>query len=204
MEQMDIKQLLQTVAQKAAETGADAAMKHLEAERRKKAQLKADRRLNNCEVLLKNYRNLKKAAENAVFDAESAQDGIRRMDEDILETEDIRWLMNEWGTDRELTVNAIMDKTYRTILMVRHIDTMVDAFRQDCLNMGTASGERRIGILEDLYLNPLKEGEDIPTQKQLSEKYSVAESMITQDKKYDIEQLSVLIFGMDGVYLPSV
>ena len=94
---------LKDICANAAEIGAKEALKTYEQERKKEQGKRADRRLRNTKLLLRNYHMLKEHAENSVF-------GRTQMEEsalDILES-----MMNLY--DNEVIIESIKRSATRT------------------------------------------------------------------------------------------
>lgn len=100
---------LKDICASAAEIGAKEALKTYEQERKKEQGKRADRRLRNTKLLLRNYHMLKEHAENSVF-------GRTQMEEsalDILES-----MMNLY--DNEVIIESIKRSATRTAIIVSH------------------------------------------------------------------------------------
>lgn len=166
----------------AAEAGARAAMDKLEKERRKDAEERVDRRLHNTRLLLKNYRLFRKHAENAVYQVDQLEESVY----DILE------LMERKGTSDFSA--SIKSSAARTAILVRHIDVMLGLYRAYCENSGKAEDLRRWRVAKALYID-----EEPSTVQELADREYVAEKTIRRDVDAICDQLSALLFGIDGV-----
>lgn len=117
---------LKDICANAAEIGAKEALKTYEQERKKEQGKRADRRLRNTKLLLRNYHMLKEHAENSVF-------GRTQMEEsalDILES-----MMNLY--DNEVIIESIKRSATRTAIIVSHIETMFGLYDAYCENLRT-------------------------------------------------------------------
>lgn len=179
--QEDLQELLGKAADIGAKAGIDRYVEELKSFQRKKA----DRRLHNTKLLLRNYRMLEAHAENSVF-------GRSQMHEtaaDILES-----MMNMYND--ELVVESIKNSATRTAIIVSHIKTMLEIFQICCERSTNELDQRRYDIVYGLYIS-----EDKITRKDLADKWNVSRDTTYTDEKIAIERLSALFFGVDGLQL---
>ena len=166
----------------AAETGAKAARERLEKERWKDEEERADRRLHNTRLLLKNYRLFKKHTDNAVYQVE-------QLDESIYE---ILELMERRGTSDFSA--SIKNSAARTAVLVRHIEVMLGLYKTYCEDSGRQDNLRRWRVVKALYVD------DQPaTVQELADREFVAEKTIRRDVDAICEHLAALLFGIDGI-----
>lgn len=166
----------------AAEAGAKAAITQWEKERAKAADERVDRRLYNTRLLLKNYRLFKKHAENAVYEAEQLDESVY----DILD-------MMERNTGNGF-VDSIKNSVARTATLVRHIEVMLGLYRVYCEQSGRPEDIRRWRVAKALYID------DYPkTNQEIADQENVTDRTIRRDVEDVCEQLSALLFGIDGV-----
>ena len=112
---------LKDIYEKAAAIGANEALKTFRQEQKKEHSRRADRRLRNTKLLLRNYHMLKEHAENSVF-------GRTQMEEsalDILES-----MMSMY--DNEVIIESIKRSATRTAVIVSHIETMFGLYAAYC------------------------------------------------------------------------
>lgn len=166
----------------AAEAGAKAAITQWEKERAKAADERVDRRLYNTRLLLKNYRLFKKHAENAVYEAEQLDESVY----DILD-------MMERNTGNGF-VDSIKNSVARTATLVRHIEVMLGLYRVYCEQSGRPEDLRRWRVAKALYID-----EKPVSVQEMAELESAAERTIYRDIDTICEQLSALLFGIDGI-----
>lgn len=178
------KELVLEIAAIAGDAGARAAVEAYKKESERSARERADRRLHNTELLLKNYRMFKAYAENAVY---SAQD----IDEDAY---DIIDLMSDRGNDSEMVVESIKQSVARTVTIVTHIDTMLRLYHTYCITAGTPEEMRRWDVVSGLYI------EDPPkTIRQLANDHICTDRTIYRDIDDAYGKIAALIFGIDGI-----
>lgn len=175
---------LKQIYERAAIIGAQEALKRFEQERKIENGKRADRRLRNTKLLLRNYRMLKKHAENSVFRR-------AKMDEsafDILES-----MMK--SRDNDVIISSIKDSAERTAIMLSHVDAMFGLYDAYCDKAENRCIERRrYEVLWDLYM-----ADETLSVKEVAKKHHVAMDTVYTDRRMAIERLSSLIFGVDGL-----
>ena len=180
----NIETIIQETARRAALEGARAVL----AEQARNAAGRAGRRLHNTKLLLKNYRMFKEHCTGAVYTDEAGEhDGSE--EETALELMDM--ILQR---DHSVTVDSIRRSCRRTKIMVRHIDNMLDLYRAHCEQNGNDALQRGYRIIRGLYLDavPL-------TPEQLSEQEHISTRQVSRDRDAAIEQISMLMFGIDGL-----
>lgn len=175
---------LKDIYEKAAAIGANEALKTFKQEQKKEYSRRADRRLRNTKLLLRNYHMLKEHAENSVF-------GRTQMEEsalDILES-----MMSMY--DNEVIIESIKRSATRTAVIVSHIETMFGLYAAYCDKSQNRDIEmRRYEILWDMYM-----AEDTLSVKEVAKKQHVSKDTVYADIRMAIEKLTALIFGVDGL-----
>jgi len=175
---------IQDIYEKAAAIGAKEALKIFEQERKKEYSGRADRRLRNTKLLLRNYRMLKEHAENSVF-------GRTQMEEsalDILES-----MMSMY--DNEVIIESIKRSATRTSIIVSHIETMFGLYETYCNNAPNRGIEmRRYEVVWDMYM-----ADQTLSVKEIAEKQNISKDSVYADLKIGIERLTALILGVDGL-----
>lgn len=175
---------LKDIYEKAASIGAKEAMKTFEQERKKEYDKRADRRLYNTKLLLRNYHMLKEHAENSVF-------GRTQMEEsamDILES-----MMSVY--DSEVIIESIKRSATRTAIIVSHIETMFGLYHSYCEHTPNSDIDlRRYQVAWDMYMAtpPM-------SAKEIAKKQNMSRENVYADLKIAVERLTALIFGVDGL-----
>lgn len=175
---------MKEICERAAAIGAKEALKTFEQERKKTKGKRADRRLRNTKLLLRNYHMLKEHAENSVF-------GRTQMEEsaaDILES-----MLSIY--DNEVIVDSIRRSASRTAIIVSHIEVMLGLYESYCEKSTSSEvDKRRYNVLWDRYMaeHPLN-------VKEIATKYNMSRENVYSDLNIAIERLSALIFGVDGM-----
>lgn len=175
---------LREIYEKAAAIGAREALKAFEQERKKEYNGRADRRLRNTRLLLRNYRMLKEHAENSVFGRVQMQESAL----DILES--MMSLYND-----EVIIQSIKNSATRTAIIVSHIETMFELYYSYCeRSVKREIDLRRYQVVWDMYM-----AEETLSAKEVATKQNISRDSVYSDLKIGIERLTALIFGVDGL-----
>ena len=175
--------------EEAVKIGIREGIKYLKDQEFHKTKKRYDRRLRNTRLLLRNYRNLQmhyKLAESSVkyIEQEKAIDVL-----DDIEAID----------DEEQYVQAISRTKERTKAMVKHIDRVLKYYDIICKAEGGLK-KRRCDIIKALYVDPVKD-DVIPTYQDVGVKLDISGKTVARDVWRAIEDISVLLFGIDGIKL---
>lgn len=175
---------LKEITDNAVATGAKEALKVYQQERKKEQSKRADRRLRNTKLLLRNYHMLKEHAENSVF-------GRTQMEEsalDILES-----MMNMY--DNEVIIESIKRSATRTAIIVSHIETMFGLYEAYCeKSLNKEVDCRRYKVAVDRYIS-----DPVLSVKEIAQKYNMSKENVYSDLRVAEERLTALIFGVDGL-----
>ncbi len=175
---------LRKIYENAASIGAKEALKVFEQERKKEYNKRADKRLRNTKLLLRNYHMLKQHAENSVF-------GRTQMEESALDIlESMMSIYND-----EVIIQSIKNSATRTAIIVSHIETMFGLYHSYCENSKSCEIDlRRYEVVWDIYM-----AEKTMSVKEVAEKQNMSKENVYADIKIAIERLTALIFGVDGL-----
>ena len=162
------------------------AEKRLQEGRKEQRKGRYNRRLHNTRLLLANYRNLKDHASGAIFKGrqmkESALDILDGLDDERLED--------------NYYIESIKQTQQRTLIILAHIDKMVELYRISCEQSGKPEEIRRYRILYAAYLDPVRK-----TPEEIARENCVEKRTYYSDIGKAMKPLSALIFGIDGVRL---
>lgn len=175
---------LREIYEKAATIGAREALKTFEQERKKEYSGRADRRLRNTKLLLRNYHMLKEHAENSVF-------GRTQMNESALDIlESMMSIYND-----EVIIQSIKNSATRTAIIVSHIETMFGLYYSYCERSTNREIDlRRYQVVWDMYM-----AVETLSAKEVAEKQNISRDSVYSDLRVGIERLTALIFGVDGL-----
>lgn len=149
-------------------------------EEKKKDQEKKkyDRRLRNIKLLLRNYRSFVKHC------------GIIKVE--IVEiNEEIESALLD---SDELKLESIKKSKEKTLAMVKFINKMLAVYKATC-EQGKPEDLRRYEVIHYMYIS-----EEKKTAEEISALQSVAVRTIFLDIEKACKDLSVLVFGIDGVH----
>ena len=177
-----MKKVDEKIIRIAAETGAKAAIEQWLKEREKSVHERADRRLHNTRLLLRNYKLFRKHADNAVYEAE-------HLDESVLDILDLM----ERNTSN-VFVDSIKNSVARTVTLVQHIDVMLGIYKAYCNSTGKPEDARRWRALKGTYLDDISK-----SKYDIADEEGVSDRTIDRDLVAACEHLSGLFFGIDGV-----
>ena len=174
-----MKKLIQT----ASTTGIEAYKK----EHRETEKKKINRLLYRTKVLLEKYTELNEYANNSVYTLEQAEE----VNEGIADLE----TLTKFGIfDDDKTLHNLKRSVVTVNMIMAHVNTMLEIYRRTCESSASRVKQRQYRVIEKMYLSDQKmttqeiaelEGEDIRT--------------IQNDAKAAREDLTALIFGLDGL-----
>lgn len=176
--------------EKAVEIGVQAgvkeALERIEKANKERVKFRHDRRLRNTKLLLRNYNKFKLHCKNAVYTSKKLENlnAIDVLDEvDCID-------------DESLYVNSIKKNHDKTYIIVNHINRMLMLYKHSIEKSGDENAIRGYAAMELFYMSKEK-----MTYDEIAKKLNVSERTIFRDLKKTIEDLSALIFGVDGVRL---
>lgn len=175
---------LREIYEKAAVIGAKEALKTFGQERKKEYSHRADKRLRNTKLLLRNYHMLKEHAEKSVF-------GRTQMKESALDIlESMMSIYND-----EVIIQSIKNSATRTAIIVSHIEIMFELYYSYCDRSTNREIDlRRYNVVWDMYM-----AADTLSAKEIAEKRKISKESVYSDLRVGIERLTALIFGVDGL-----
>lgn len=149
---------------------ADKISEKLHGKQEKQFQKKQSHLFHNTRLLLKNYHQLK--AHTA-----TVKEGIE-------ESKRTPW------NDERLDLNSLWQNKAKTVKLMRHVDDSLDAYKKLC-----AQTKSRGYYL--IYLKFIEAGG--MTDENLGREYHVSRQAISKQLKSAIDELSVILYGADGV-----
>lgn len=155
-------------------------------EERLRGKITYDTRIKNTRLLLKNYRNFVKACKQATFT------------EKELETATVEEVLDKLfcqSYDEVTVVQSILTSKKRTEIILTHIERIINFYIFEAEQSKNDEKIRKAHILNDLYV----EGKYKPKINAMSEKYHISERQIRRDANSAIEEIAVLMFGIDGI-----
>lgn len=161
-----------------SKTAALVAIEQLKKEQEQVQKQQHDRRLRNVKLLLRNYQTF-------VMHVSDVKRDIVRLGKQLA--------LDELDTD-EFAVQAIKRSKERTLMLVEFIERMLKVYEVVCDQSSNPEEQRRYSTIYNLYI--AKEKKDL---EQISDMLFVSERTVMRDLKKAYEDLTVLIFGVDGL-----
>ena len=141
-------------------------------------------RFHNTELLLKHYLGL-------VEHFEIAQDKAS--------DEDMEAYNFEEADMEDIIIQSIRRSRVRTLIMVMQIEVCLGKLRTKMINKGQPE---KYAVLEKLYLDPVKNSMPLTERKQIvAAEIHCGETSVWKWRNEMIDELSVLLFGIDGLRL---
>ena len=179
------EQDMSRMVEKAAEAGVKAYKKEHEAS----AKSKVDRMLYRTRVLLEKYRYLKEYSDKAVYTLEKAEE----VDNEIADID----VLTKFGIfDDDKTLHRMKRGVITVRMIMAHVDTMLDVYRAECETSANPTRQRRWRVIYGMYL-----AEDRLTTKEIADQEGEEIRTIQNDAKAAREDLTALIFGIDGILI---
>ena len=178
--------LVEQLVQEGVAKGIKKGIEQLRNEERLKEKITYDTRIKNTRLLLKNYRNFVKACKQATFT------------EKDLETATVEEVLDKLfcqSYDEITVVQSILTSKKRTEIILTHIKRIIDFYLYESEHSNNDEKKRKAHILNDLYVV----GKYKPKINDMSEKYHISERQIRRDANSAIEEIAVLMFGIDGI-----
>jgi hypothetical protein len=172
--------------QAGVEAGTKTAAERLERERKTQAKSRYDRRIHNTRILMRNYRSLKEHARGAVMNSKKAKENPI----DILDG------LDHFEYTDNLYIESIKESKQRTMIILTHIDKMMQIYEIACERSRKPEDLRRYRILYDYYC-----AEPGKSVQEISADYGEEERTIYKDLQKAVRPLSALIFGIDGIQM---
>lgn len=176
---------LNDMVKKASEAGIEAYKKeHMES-----YQKKANRLLYRTKTLLEKYTELNEYANNSVYTLEKAEE----VNEGIADLE----VLTKFGIyDDDKTLHKLKRSVITVNLVMAHVNTMLEIYRRDCESSSSKVKQRQYRVIEHLYLSEKKR-----STKEIAELEGEDVRTIQNDAKTAREDLTALIFGLDGILI---
>lgn len=166
----------------AAEVGSKAALEAYEKQKEIEKRRRSDRRLRDTKRLLRNYREIKLHADDAITSLSEVQN------------EDYDFFKNLLEDGDSINVSAIIRSKAKSAIMLAHIDAMIQAYQTICYTSKKPEEQRRYRVLESMYIS-----EEQITAKEIAEKESIDIRTVYKDLDIACEKMSALLFGIQWI-----
>lgn len=174
---------LEEMIKKASEAGAEAYKK----EQSQSTRRKVDRMLYKTKVLLEKYTWLKAYAKNSVYTLEQAE----KVNDGMADIE----VLTKFGIfDNDKTLHNLKRGVITVNMLMTHVDNMLEVYRENCESSASKTKQRQYRVVYNMYL-----AEEKKTTKEIAEMECEEVRTIQNDAKAAREDLTALIFGLDGI-----
>lgn len=174
---------LEDMIKKASEAGAEAYKK----EQSQSTRRKVDRMLYKAKVLLEKYTWLKAYAKNSVYTLEQAE----KVNDGMADIE----VLTKFGIfDDDKTLHNLKRGVITVNMLMTHVDNMLEVYRENCESSASKTKQRQYRVVYNMYL-----AEEKKTTKEIAEMECEEVRTIQNDAKAAREDLTALIFGLDGI-----
>ena len=170
--------LMQTAIRTGVAAGVSAAAAHIEEEHRKEAKERTDRRLHNTRLLLKTA--------GAIYNAKQAKE--KESAASILDG------LESYTRDDSLYIESIKRSQERTLIILAHIEKMLDLYRVWCQQNGTEEDARRYEVVMETYIREPKK-----SVQEIAGTFGIERRTVYKDLNAAIQPLTALFFGIDAV-----
>ena len=174
---------LEDMIKKASEAGAEAYKK----EQSQSTRRKVDRMLYKTKVLLEKYTWLKAYAKNSVYTLEQAE----KVNDGMADIE----VLTKFGIfDNDKTLHNLKRGVITVNMLMTNVDNMLEVYRENCESSASKTKQRQYRVVYNMYLAKEKK-----TTKEIAEMECEEVRTIQNDAKAAREDLTALIFGLDGI-----
>lgn len=170
------------IARIAAEVAASTALEVYAKEKKKERQMRVDRRLRDTKLLLRNYREIKIHAGDAISSLSEIADG------------DYEFFHNLMYDGDQIDVAAIVRSKARSAIMLAHIDAMLQAYEVICYASYKPEDQRRYRVLEARCLTE----KPVPINE-IAESENIDNRTVYKDFDIACEKMSALLFGIQWI-----
>ena len=172
--------------------GIQRGLKEYDLKQKNKMKIKYDKRLRNTRLLLKNYRSFVEHCNNAKYSVENPiKKEISKNNLTVQLFDDLYNLQ-----DDAFVVSSILKSKEKTKIILDHINMCLEFFEQKAIKTNNQEMIRRYNVIDNLYIKakPM-------SFEQTAEQEHISTKTVNRDKNKAIQELSVLIFGIDGLDL---
>lgn len=188
----DILFLIEKMIESGVNEGIQKGLKQYDNMQKNKTKFRYDKRLRNTRLLLKNYRSFVEHCDNAKYLVENPiKKEIEKGNLKVQLFDDFYNLQ-----DDAYIVASILKSKEKTRIILDHINLCLDFFQAKAIKTNNQEMIRRYNVISDLYIN-----ETPMTYEEIAEIEHISQKTVNRDRKKAIEELSVLIFGIDGLDL---
>nr|DAM26099.1 MAG TPA: hypothetical protein [Caudoviricetes sp.] len=178
---------MENMIRKASEAGIKAGIEAYKTEYKETARRKVDRMLYKTKVLLEKYRYLTEYADQSVYTLKKAEE----VNESIADIE----ALTKFGIfDDDKTLHNLKRGVMTVNMLMTHVNNMLEVYRKSCESSSSPIKQRQYRVIYHMYL-----AEEKKTTKEIAEMEKEELRTIQNDAKAAREDLTALIFGLDGI-----
>lgn len=174
------QRLVNYVAKLAAEAGAAKAIEVYKAQEAEHRKNNEGKKFKNVKFLLKEYRNLRAYADNALCDASELSDLV------------IRELVG-FSDYEKYKVESIKNQIVTTKTIMEHVETMLGLYKLRCTSSSREELQRRWRVIDASFIS----GDTAPTYEEIAKQETIDIRTVYRDIDSACKDLSNLIFGID-------
>lgn len=179
-------ELIEKLVTEGVSKGIKIGLEQVKNEERLKEKIAYDIKFKNTRLLLKNYRKFVNFCKQAT------------VSEKELESATVEEILDKIycsAYDEVTIVQSIFASKKRTEIIMTHIKKIINFYIFDAESSNNDEKCRRAHILEDLYIKGKKQ----PVMSVLAKKHHISERQLHRDKNAAIEEIAILMFGIDGI-----
>lgn len=188
----DTLDLIQASIEAGVTRGVALASKNITEELKLKNKKIYDNRLNNTKLLLVNYNNFLDHCQNAIYEIENNIKEAIEQEENTVELFDELYNMQ----NDTFVINSILKSKQKTKVILKHINCCLSFYEYRAKKINDLEMQRRFEVIKRLYINEKKQ-----RYEEIAEDLNISTQTVNRDRKKAIQELSILIFGIDGVGL---
>ena len=174
------KQIIELAAEKAAKV----TLETLKQQKKKEREERRDWRLRNTRLLLENLQRFKDHAHQSVFDVRKVLESSQNDPQGVYS--------QQLSNRQEIYLEGLAISAGRTETLVEQTESMLDLYRLQC-EKGGVEKQRRYRVLKAYSL-------DGKYYQEIMEEEDISKSTVFRDIEAAIEELSIMLFGIDIFY----
>lgn len=197
----DILKIIEKSVEAGINEGIVRGMKEIEKINDERKQKMYDARKYNTELLLKNYRNFKKHISDSVYSSEQVKKLAKEKEEYKIDFDEPM---------DDTYIKSILKSKMTTGILLEQIDIFLNYYQIRCKNSKREEIRRRGRVIELLYIKDLEDEEMISagiekaiTFEDIADMLYISTKTVNRDRKAAIKELSVLLFGIEGLRIKN-
>lgn len=173
-----------------AKSAANEAVKTYQKEEKNEAKRRSDSRLYNTKILLENYHSLNEYARSAIYSVEQL------MNDSSIGEREVELMMKCGLKEDDLLIRSVASGAIRVKTLMAQVNRMLKVYREDCETSSSKTKQRQYRVIYGLYL-----ADQRMSTKEIADQEGEEIRTIQNDAKAAREELTPLIFGIDGLLI---